>query len=92
MLPELIEEAGIEVIRKDDAVAGFPGRLELPCGTRLVLTDGAPADGPDRRLIHFDLALDYRATRIALAPSATVAEGSSVRLSASSRRSASRSV
>ncbi|WP_405615159.1 3-hydroxyacyl-CoA dehydrogenase [Streptomyces sp. NBC_01511] len=77
VLPELIEEAGIEVIRKDDAVAGFPGRLELPCGTRLVLTDGAPADGPDRRLIHFDLALDYRgATRIALAPSATVAEGS----------------
>ncbi|WP_381796182.1 3-hydroxyacyl-CoA dehydrogenase [Streptomyces niveus] len=76
-LPELIEEAGIEVIRKEDAVPGFPGWLELPCGTRLFLTDGEAADNSDLRLIHFDLALDYRtATRIALAPSATVAEES----------------
>ncbi|MCI3225604.1 3-hydroxyacyl-CoA dehydrogenase [Streptomyces sp. NP-1717] len=79
VLPELIEEAGIEVIRKEDAVPGFPGWLELPCGTRLFLTDGEAADSSDLRLIHFDLALDYRtATRIALAPSATVA-GESLR-------------
>ncbi|TXL91669.1 3-hydroxyacyl-CoA dehydrogenase [Streptomyces sp. IB2014 016-6] len=77
VLPELIEEAGIGVIRKEDAVPGFPGWLELPCGTRLFLTDGEAADNSDLRLIHFDLALDYRtATRIALAPSATVAEES----------------
>lgn len=76
-LPALIEEAGIAVIRKDDAVPGLPGWLELPCGTRLFLTDGEAADDSDLQLIHFDLALDYRtATRIALAPSATVTEDS----------------
>ncbi|MFD3522709.1 3-hydroxyacyl-CoA dehydrogenase [Streptomyces sp. NPDC058653] len=76
-LPELIEEAGIEVIVKDDADPEYPGWLELPCGTRLFLTDGEPADGSYLRLIHFDLALDYRtATRMALAPSPTVSEES----------------
>ncbi|WP_329384817.1 3-hydroxyacyl-CoA dehydrogenase [Streptomyces sp. NBC_01716] len=78
-LPGMIEEAGIEVIRKEDAVPGYPGWLELPCGTRLFLTDGEAADSSDLRLIHFDLAHDYRAaTRIALAPSATVPEESVV--------------
>lgn len=76
-LPELIEEAGIGVIRKEDVDPGRPGWLELPCGTRLFLTDGRAADSSRPPLIHFDLALDYRtATRIALAPSASVTEES----------------
>ncbi|MEV8416754.1 3-hydroxyacyl-CoA dehydrogenase family protein [Streptomyces niveus] len=76
-LPGLIEEAGIDVIRKEDADPGRPGWLELPCGTRLFLTDGRAADSSRPPLIHFDLALDYRtAIRIALAPSASVAEES----------------
>ncbi|WP_405796985.1 3-hydroxyacyl-CoA dehydrogenase [Streptomyces sp. NBC_01506] len=79
VLPELIEETGIEVIRKEDHFPGLPGLLELPCGTPLLLTSGEAGDTFDLPLIHFDLALDYRtATRIALAPSATVA-GESLR-------------
>ncbi|MYZ36999.1 MULTISPECIES: 3-hydroxyacyl-CoA dehydrogenase [unclassified Streptomyces] len=72
-LPGLIEEAGIEVLRKEDAVPGYPGWIELSGGTRLFLADGSAADDAGMPVIHFDLALDYRAaTRIALAPAAGV--------------------
>ncbi|MGW2056762.1 3-hydroxyacyl-CoA dehydrogenase [Streptomyces sp. NPDC001840] len=74
-LPGLIEEAGIEVLFKEDAVPGHPGWIELSDGTRLFLSDGSAADDADMPVIHFDLALDYRtATRIALAPAARVDE------------------
>ncbi|MFB6984043.1 3-hydroxyacyl-CoA dehydrogenase [Streptomyces scopuliridis] len=74
-LPGLIEAAGIGVTRKDDAVPGYPGWIELSDGTRLFLADGSAADDAGMPVIHFDLALDYReATRIALAPAARVAE------------------
>ncbi len=72
-LPGLIEEAGIEVLRKEDAVPGLPGWIELSGGTRLFLADGSAADDAGMPVVHFDLALDYRAaTRIALAPAAGV--------------------
>lgn len=61
----LIREAGVEVRVEDgDAV----GRLVLPGGGTLCLTDGqVPVYG---EVVHFDLALDYRgATRIALSAS-----------------------
>ncbi|MGP3998548.1 3-hydroxyacyl-CoA dehydrogenase [Streptomyces sp. 8N706] len=73
VLAELVAEAGIKVIRDRTTVS--EGFIALPGGVRLTLTDGAAAttdcSGPH---IRFDLALDYRtATRIALAPSDTVA-------------------
>ena len=72
-LPGLFEEAGIEVVREDDAVPDYPGWIELSNGTRLFLADGTAADDAGMPVIHFDLALDYReATRIALAPAARV--------------------
>ncbi|MEV4437729.1 3-hydroxyacyl-CoA dehydrogenase [Streptomyces sp. NPDC049577] len=65
VLPQLIEEAGIKVVR-----GGAGAGIVLPGGTELCLTDGrGPAAGAR---IEFDLALDYRAcARVALAPSAT---------------------
>ncbi|GGX06778.1 3-hydroxyacyl-CoA dehydrogenase [Streptomyces noursei] len=75
VLPALIEDAGIKVVRN-----GAPGESEgfvrLPGGARLALTDGDPATRRDRCPgLHFDLSLDYRAaTRIALAPSATASK------------------
>ncbi|MFF2522530.1 3-hydroxyacyl-CoA dehydrogenase [Streptomyces liangshanensis] len=80
VLPELIAEAGIDVLRKDDAEPGRPGWIELPDGTRLLLSDGSAADRARGPVIHFDLALDYRsATRIALAPSSRVSDASLAR-------------
>ncbi|MER6050817.1 3-hydroxyacyl-CoA dehydrogenase [Streptomyces sp. NPDC001793] len=74
-LPELIENAGIEVTR-DGAPGESEGFVRLPGGAALALTDGRPATGRDRGpVLRFDLSLDYRAaTRIALAPSATASE------------------
>ncbi|WP_369357580.1 3-hydroxyacyl-CoA dehydrogenase [Streptomyces sp. cg2] len=74
-LPELIENAGIEVTR-DGAPGESEGFVRLPGGAALALTDGRPATGRDRGpTLRFDLSLDYRAaTRIALAPSATASE------------------
>ncbi|MEU3184990.1 3-hydroxyacyl-CoA dehydrogenase [Streptomyces sp. NPDC006923] len=78
-LPDLIEEAGIGVVRKDEAVSGHPGWIELSDGTRLFLADGSAADDAGMPVIHFDLALDYReAARIALAPAAGV-DGAALR-------------
>ncbi|MFJ1595769.1 3-hydroxyacyl-CoA dehydrogenase [Streptomyces sp. NPDC088261] len=77
VLPELIAEAGIDVVRGDDAEPDHPGWIELPGGTRLFLSDGSAADNAGMPVIHFDLALDYRtATRIALAPASRVDEAS----------------
>ncbi|GAA3054581.1 3-hydroxyacyl-CoA dehydrogenase [Streptomyces olivoverticillatus] len=76
VLREMIEEAGIEVVR-DREPARSDGFISLPGGTQLALTDGSGATntaylGPR---ISFDLALDYRTcTRIALAPGETVPE------------------
>ncbi|MEU4209785.1 3-hydroxyacyl-CoA dehydrogenase [Streptomyces sp. NPDC026206] len=73
VLPQMIEEAGIEVSR-DSGGNSFDGCIVLPGGTRLALADGrgptnAACLGPR---IDFDLALDYRTcARVALAPSAT---------------------
>ncbi|WP_327235561.1 3-hydroxyacyl-CoA dehydrogenase [Streptomyces sp. NBC_01317] len=77
VLPELIAEAGIGVVREKSPDADRPGWIELPGGTRLFLSDGSAADNADLPVIHFDLALDYRtATRIALAPASRVDEAS----------------
>lgn len=75
-LAELIDGSGIDVAHKEPIDPDFPGWIELPSGVRLFLADGSAADDAEAPVIHFDLALDYRsATRIALAPSVTVAEG-----------------
>ncbi|WP_329066024.1 3-hydroxyacyl-CoA dehydrogenase [Streptomyces sp. NBC_01429] len=72
-LPGLIQEAGIAVVLEEDGVAGYPGWIELSDGTRLFLADGSAADDAAMPVVHFDLALDYRAaTRVALAPAAGV--------------------
>ncbi|MEU9861746.1 3-hydroxyacyl-CoA dehydrogenase [Streptomyces sp. NPDC047971] len=72
-LVELFEKAAIEVEFGDDAVAGYPGWIELPSGIRLFLADGTSADDAEMPVVHFDLALDFSTCeRIALAPSATV--------------------
>lgn len=72
-LVELIEKAEIRVEFGDEAVAGYPGWIELPSGTRLFLADGTSADDAEMPVIHFDLALNFSTCeRIALAPSATV--------------------
>ncbi|MET7325960.1 3-hydroxyacyl-CoA dehydrogenase [Streptomyces sp. NPDC005549] len=64
-LVALMREAGIEVRPEDGYGAG---RLVLPGGGTLCLTDGEPPVSKD--LVHFDLALDYRAAaRIALSAS-----------------------
>ncbi|MFJ4920442.1 3-hydroxyacyl-CoA dehydrogenase [Streptomyces sp. NPDC088725] len=71
VLREMIEEAGIKVIRdRTPYVSG--GFIGLPGGTGLSLTDGTTATGdPSGAYIRFDLSLDYRAcTRVALAPGA----------------------
>ncbi|MER6324322.1 MULTISPECIES: 3-hydroxyacyl-CoA dehydrogenase [Streptomyces] len=68
----LIREAGVEV-RPEDGY-GDGGRLVLPGGGTLRLTDGEPLGSKD--VVHFDLALDYRAaTRIALSASEEVRPG-----------------
>ncbi|OMI88350.1 3-hydroxyacyl-CoA dehydrogenase [Streptomyces sp. M1013] len=70
-LVALIREAGVEVRPEDGYGAG---RLVLPGGGTLRLTDGEPPVSED--LVHFDLALDYRAaTRIALSASRRVRPG-----------------
>ncbi|MFF0680353.1 3-hydroxyacyl-CoA dehydrogenase [Streptomyces tendae] len=67
----LIREAGVEVRAGDGYGAG---RIVLPDGGRLCLTDGELPGSED--LVHFDLALDYRAaTRIALSASEGVRPG-----------------
>ncbi|MFG2772505.1 3-hydroxyacyl-CoA dehydrogenase [Streptomyces sp. NPDC048350] len=72
-LVQLIEEAAIAVDHGDDGVAGYPGWIELPSGTRLFLADGTAAEDAEMPVIHIDLALDFSACeRIVLAPSATV--------------------
>ncbi|MER7954288.1 3-hydroxyacyl-CoA dehydrogenase [Streptomyces sp. NPDC096030] len=72
-LVALIEETAIVVERGDDAVAGYPGWIELPSGTRLFLADGTAAEDAEMPVVHIDLALDFSACeRIVLAPSATV--------------------
>ncbi|MGA5560186.1 3-hydroxyacyl-CoA dehydrogenase [Streptomyces platensis] len=75
VLRELIEEAGIKVTR-DRTPGESEGFIRLPGGARLALTNGYPATTVVyENHIRFDLSLDYRAaTRIALAPSATVSE------------------
>ncbi|WP_432141351.1 3-hydroxyacyl-CoA dehydrogenase [Streptomyces sp. bgisy084] len=75
VLRELIEEAGIKVTR-DRTPGVSEGFLRLPGGACLALTNGYPATTRVyENHIRFDLSLDYRAaTRIALAPSATVSE------------------
>jgi 3-hydroxybutyryl-CoA dehydrogenase len=61
-LVPMAREAGIEVRAEDD---GYDARVVLPGGGELYLTDGRTAVGRD--VVHFDLALDYRAaTRVAL--------------------------
>ncbi|KRV47370.1 3-hydroxyacyl-CoA dehydrogenase [Wenjunlia vitaminophila] len=68
----LVEEAGIEV-RRESVASGVldPGALVLPDGTELALV-GTREHAGFEPVIHFDLALDYRAaTRIALAASPT---------------------
>ncbi|MDX3365521.1 3-hydroxyacyl-CoA dehydrogenase [Streptomyces anthocyanicus] len=70
-LVALIREAGIEVRPEDGYGAG---RLVLPDGGTLSLTDGQLPVSKD--LVHFDLALDYRAAaRIALSASRGVRPG-----------------
>jgi len=70
-LVALISEAGVEVRPEDGYGAG---RLVLPGGGTLCLTDGELPVSKD--LVHFDLALDYRAaTRIALSASRGVRPG-----------------
>lgn len=70
-LVALIREAGVEVRPEDGDGAG---RLVLPDGGTLCLTDGELPVSPD--LVHFDLALDYRAAgRIALSASRGVRPG-----------------
>ncbi|GAA3122599.1 3-hydroxyacyl-CoA dehydrogenase [Streptomyces echinatus] len=65
-LVTLIREAGIQV-REEDEDNGC--RLVLPSGGHLVLADGQTS-AEFRDVVHFDLALDYRAaTRIALSAS-----------------------
>ncbi|MFE5633190.1 3-hydroxyacyl-CoA dehydrogenase [Streptomyces sp. NPDC056543] len=72
-LVALIEETAIVVERGDDAVAGYPGWIELPSGTRLFLADGTAAEDAEMPVVHIDLALDFSTCeRIVLAPSATV--------------------
>ncbi|MCW1095246.1 3-hydroxyacyl-CoA dehydrogenase [Streptomyces sp. RS2] len=67
----LIREAGVEVRPEDGYGAG---RIVLPDGGTLCLTDGELPGSED--LVHFDLALDYRAaTRIALSASEGVRPG-----------------
>lgn len=75
VLGELIEEAGIKVVR-EPAQEKAPGFLRLPGGARLALTDGGPATRAGRGpWVSFDLSLDYRAaTRITLAASAAAGE------------------
>ncbi|MGH4035156.1 3-hydroxyacyl-CoA dehydrogenase [Actinomycetota bacterium Odt1-20B] len=74
-LVELIDGAGIEVAHEEPVDPDYPGWIELPSGVRLFLADGSAADDASAPVIHFDLALDYKAaTRIALAPAATVSE------------------
>ncbi len=71
-LPALIREAGIEVRAGD--VEGPSGML-LPSGGRVFLADGRTAS-ESGAAVRFDLALDYRrATRVALAPSASASGG-----------------
>ncbi|MFH8981296.1 3-hydroxyacyl-CoA dehydrogenase [Streptomyces varsoviensis] len=74
VLRELIEEAGIKVVRDGDP-ADWKGRIELPGGALLRLSDGgAASDDESGTYIHFDLSLDYRAaTRIVLAPADSAA-------------------
>jgi 3-hydroxybutyryl-CoA dehydrogenase len=71
VLREMIEEAGIRIVR-DRTPAADTGFLVLPAGTRLSLTDGRTATGDlSGNYIHFDLSLDYRScARVALAPGA----------------------
>ncbi|MFC8082241.1 3-hydroxyacyl-CoA dehydrogenase [Streptomyces sp. NPDC057340] len=70
-LAGLIREAGVEVRPQDGYGAG---RLVLPDGGTLCLTDGELPVSRD--LVHFDLALDYRAAgRIALSASRGVRPG-----------------
>ncbi|MGC0383825.1 3-hydroxyacyl-CoA dehydrogenase [Streptomyces sp. SAI-129] len=70
-LVALIREAGVEV--RPEGGPG-EGRIVLPGGGTLCLTDGEPPVSED--LVHFDLALDYRAaTRIALSASRRVRPG-----------------
>ncbi|GAA4985439.1 3-hydroxyacyl-CoA dehydrogenase [Streptomyces hyderabadensis] len=70
-LAGLIREAGVEVRSQDGYGAG---RLVLPDGGTLCLTDGELPVSRD--LVHFDLALDYRAAgRIALSASRGVRPG-----------------
>ncbi|MFF9913507.1 3-hydroxyacyl-CoA dehydrogenase [Streptomyces sp. NPDC013457] len=74
-LVALIDETAIVVDRGDDAVAGYPGWIELPSGTRLFLADGTAAEDAEMPVVHIDLALDFSACeRIVLAPSATVGD------------------
>ncbi|MFA3877302.1 3-hydroxyacyl-CoA dehydrogenase [Streptomyces sp. MMCC 100] len=70
-LVALIREAGVEVRPEDGYGAG---RLVLPGGGTLCLADGELPVSKD--LVHFDLALDYRAaTRVALSASRGVRPG-----------------
>ncbi|MCZ4094868.1 3-hydroxyacyl-CoA dehydrogenase [Streptomyces sp. H39-C1] len=67
-LVALMEEAGIHV----DHEEGGPGAILLGDDDWLFLADGSYATERGDSVIHFDLALDYRAaTRIALAPGDT---------------------
>ncbi|MDJ0340276.1 3-hydroxyacyl-CoA dehydrogenase [Streptomyces sp. H10-C2] len=67
-LVALMEEAGIRVDRDERG----PGAIMLGDDDWLFLADGAYATERGDSVIHFDLALDYRAaTRIALAPGDT---------------------
>ncbi|MDX3076295.1 3-hydroxyacyl-CoA dehydrogenase [Streptomyces sp. MI02-7b] len=77
VLPELIAEAGIEVVAGDFSDP-FDAWVELPGGGQLYLANGVAATpDPTERdrpgdWVQFDLALDYRAaTRVALAPADT---------------------
>ncbi|MFD7917995.1 3-hydroxyacyl-CoA dehydrogenase [Streptomyces sp. NPDC059740] len=73
--PQLLEEAGVKVTSEP---GDAPGRVELPSGAVLALTDGRAADDhlpAGGRRLHVDLALDYRtATRLALAASAAATD------------------
>ncbi len=77
-LRELIEEAGVKVVREDAPadLVSQEGCVVLPGGARLLLCDGYTASDYDSTgtYIYFDLALDYRAaTRIVLAPADSAA-------------------
>jgi 3-hydroxybutyryl-CoA dehydrogenase len=70
VLGEMMEEAGIKVVRDEESLSA--GCMTLPGGAVLRLTDGT---GPwSEAYIDFDLALDYRSCgRVALAPGAQAA-------------------